>query len=64
MVAENYHNIWAKKKKTELISKGALQNVALVLLEEPTGPAPGVVTCVVNSIAAPRRRDPPAAGSL
>lgn len=24
MVAENYHNIWAKKKKTELISKGAL----------------------------------------
>lgn len=57
MVAENYHNIWAKKKKTELISKGALQNVALV-------PAAGVVTCVVNSIAAPRRRDPPAAGSL
>lgn len=23
VVAENYHNIWAKKKKTELISKGA-----------------------------------------
>ena len=22
VVAENYHNIWAKKKKTELISKG------------------------------------------
>lgn len=64
MVAENYHNIWAKKKKTELISKGALQNVALVLLDEPTGPAAGVLTCVVNSIAAPRRRDPPAAGSL
>lgn len=22
VVAENYHNIWAKKKKSELISKG------------------------------------------
>lgn len=22
VVAENYHNIWAKKKKTELVSKG------------------------------------------
>ena len=22
VLAENYHNIWAKKKKTELISKG------------------------------------------
>lgn len=22
VVAENYHNIWAKKKKTELLSKG------------------------------------------
>lgn len=32
MVAENYHNIWAKKKKTELISKGAVQTVAVVLL--------------------------------
>lgn len=39
MVAENYHNIWAKKKKTELISKGALQNAALVLLDQPTGSA-------------------------
>lgn len=24
VVAENYHNIWAKKKKTELQSKGAV----------------------------------------
>jgi len=22
VVAENYHNIWAKKKKSELLSKG------------------------------------------
>lgn len=22
VVAENYHNIWAKKKKSELVSKG------------------------------------------
>lgn len=24
VVAENYHNIWAKKKKSELVSKGVL----------------------------------------
>lgn len=64
MVAENYHNIWAKKKKIELISKGALQDVAVVLLNAQISPAAGVLICVVNSIAAPRRRDPPAAGSL
>ncbi|XP_029705798.1 ryanodine receptor 3 isoform X15 [Takifugu rubripes] len=30
MVAENYHNIWAKKKKTELISKGGGTHPLLV----------------------------------
>lgn len=35
MVAENYHNIWAKKKKTELISKGLVENYALVSLGQP-----------------------------
>lgn len=32
MVAENYHNIWAKKKKTELISKGAADIFVLILI--------------------------------
>lgn len=64
MVAENYHNIWAKKKKSELISKGAVQTVAVALLGEPFVPATVAVNCLVNPIAAPRRRDPPAAGSL
>lgn len=35
MVAENYHNIWAKKKKTELISKGVVENCALVCSDQP-----------------------------
>lgn len=64
MVAENYHNIWAKKKKTELISKGVFGSFVLVLLDKPVAPAAVMVNCVVNLIAAPRRRDPPTAGSL
>lgn len=35
MVAENYHNIWAKKKKTELIGKGVVENCALVCSDQP-----------------------------
>lgn len=27
VVAENYHNIWAKKKKSELISKGLCMKI-------------------------------------
>lgn len=34
MVAENYHNIWAKKKKTELTSKGVVENCALVCSDQ------------------------------
>ena len=34
VVAENYHNIWAKKKKTELVSKG----VELDSLKKHTSP--------------------------
>lgn len=34
MVAENYHNIWAKKKKTELISKGVVENCTLVCSDQ------------------------------
>lgn len=30
VVAENYHNIWAKKKKSELISKGLYTKVFLI----------------------------------
>lgn len=32
VVAENYHNIWAKKKKSELISKGFYIKVFLNFL--------------------------------
>ena len=35
IVAENYHNIWAKMKKTDLISKGVVENRALVCLDQP-----------------------------
>lgn len=62
MVAENYHNIWAKKKKTELISKGVVENCAR-LLRPAAVLAAVTVNSVMNSIAS-RRRDPPTAGSL
>lgn len=62
VVAENYHNIWAKKKKNELITKGS----------EVQSSLPGRVhflaavlpLCILNLIVVSRRRDPPPAGSL
>lgn len=59
VVAENYHNIWAKKKKSELLSKG----VCRFILGDPVISA-ALCSKPFSLIATTRRRDPPAAGSL
>lgn len=58
VVAENYHNIWAKKKKTELISKGLqtdTEHFTWTICEK---------SLCFTLIWPDRRRDPPTAGAL
>lgn len=60
VVAENYHNIWAKKKKSELVSKGVL----MCSLGEEKTLILAAVFLKTFLIGLTRRRDPPAAGAL